>query len=167
MDNMQGRGPEPEEGEKVICLRNYWDNLATNNDPLVNGTVGYISNLYTSYNHIPPYCGGQTIPVLYADFISDSDADFGTLNMDKHQIVTGERSLDARTIYKLNSRRPTQYLVPMEFTYAYAITYWKAQGSEWDKVIVMEEGFPYDRETHSRAMYTAITRASQKVIWIR
>ena len=165
--NMQGRGPEPEEGEKVICLRNYWNNLATNDDPLVNGTIGCISNLYTSYNHIPPYCGGQTIPVLYADFISDSDADFGTLNMDKHQIVTGERSLDARTIYKLNSRRPTQYLVPMEFTYAYAITYWKAQGSEWDKVIVMEEGFPYDRETHSRAMYTAITRASQKVIWIR
>ena len=87
--------------------------------------------------------------------------------MDKHQIITGERSLDARTIYKLNSRRNTQHLVPMEFTYAYAITYWKAQGSEWDKVIVMEEGFPYDRETHAKAMYTAITRASQKVIWIR
>ena len=31
----------------------------------------------------------------------------------------------------------------------------------------MEEGFPYDRETHARAMYTAITRASKKVIWIR
>ena len=165
--NMQGRGPEPEEGEKVICLRNYWDNLATNDDPLVNGTVGHIYNLYSSYNKIPPYCGGQTIPVLYADFISDSNADFGTLCMDKHQIITGERSLDARTIYKLNSRRPTQHLVPMEFTYAYAITYWKAQGSEWDKVIVMEEGFPYDKETHARAMYTAITRASQKVIWIR
>ena len=165
--NMQHRGADPEEGEKVICLRNYWDNLATNDDPLVNGTVGYIHNLYTSYNKIPLYCGGQTIPVLYADFISDSDADFGTLNMDKHQIITGERSLDARTIYKLNSRRPTQHLVPMEFTYAYAITYWKAQGSEWDRVIVMEEGFPYDRETHARAMYTAITRASQKVIWIR
>ena len=165
--NMQGRGPEPEEGEKVICLRNYWDNLATNDDPLVNGTVGHIYNLYSSYNKIPPYCGGQTIPVLYADFISDSNADFGTLCMDKHQIITGERSLDARTIYKLNSRRNTQHLVPMEFTYAYAITYWKAQGSEWDKVIVMEEGFPYDRETHARAMYTAITRASKKVIWIR
>ena len=165
--NRQGRGPEPEEGDKVICLRNYWDNLANNDDPLVNGTVGHISNLYTSYNKIPPYCGGQTIPILYADFVSDSDANFGTLNMDKHQIITGERSLDARTIFKLNSRRPTQHLVPMEFTYAYAITYWKAQGSEWDKVIVMEEGFPYDRETHARAMYTAITRASQKVIWIR
>ena len=159
--NMQGRGPEPEEGEKVICLRNYWDNLATNDDPLVNGTVGHIYNLYSSYNKIPPYCGGQTIPVLY------SNADFGTLCMDKHQIITGERSLDARTIYKLNSKRNTQHLVPMEFTYAYAITYWKAQGSEWDKVIVMEEGFPYDKETHARAMYTAITRASQKVIWIR
>lgn len=165
--DMQDRGPEPEEGEKVICLRNYWDNSADNGDPLVNGTVGHISNLYTSYNKIPPYCGGQTIPVLYADFISDSDADFGTLNMDKHQIITGERSLDARTIYKLNSRRPTQHLVPMEFTYAYAITAHKAQGSEWDKIVVLEEGFPFVREEHARWLYTAVTRASEQLVLVR
>lgn len=165
--NMQGRGSEPEEGDKVICLRNYWDNLADNDDPLVNGTVGYIHNLYTSYNKIPPYCGGQTIPVLYTDFISDSEADFGTLNMDKHQIITGERSLDARTIYKLNSRRPTQHLVPMEFTYAYAITTHKAQGSEWDKVVVLEEGFPFDKEEHARWLYTAVTRASEQLVLVR
>lgn len=165
--NMQGRGSEPEEGDKVICLRNYWDNLADNDDPLVNGTVGHIHNLYTSYNKIPPYCGGQTVPVLYADFISDSEADFGTLNMDKHQIITGERSLDARTIYKLNSRRPTQHLVPMEFTYAYAITTHKAQGSEWDKVVVLEEGFPFDKEEHARWLYTAVTRASEQLVLVR
>ena len=165
--NMQGKGSEPEEGDKVICLRNYWDNLADNDDPLVNGTVGHIHNLYTSYNKIPPYCGGQTIPVLYADFISDSEADFGTLNMDKHQIITGERSLDARTIYKLNSRRPTQHLVPMEFTYAYAITTHKAQGSEWDKVVVLEEGFPFDKEEHARWLYTAVTRASEQLVLVR
>ena len=165
--NMQGRGSEPEEGDKVICLKNYWDNLADNDDPLVNGTVGHIHNLYTSYNKIPPYCGGQTVPVLYADFISDSEADFGTLNMDKHQIITGERSLDARTIYKLNSRRPTQHLVPMEFTYAYAITTHKAQGSEWDKVVVLEEGFPFDKEEHARWLYTAVTRASEQLVLVR
>ena len=55
----------------------------------------------------------------------------------------------------------------MEFTYGYAITYWKAQGSEWDRVLVLEEKFPYDKETHARAMYTAVTRASQKLVWIR
>lgn len=164
---MQGRGLEPEEGDKVICLRNYWDDLAFNNDPLVNGTVGYISNLYSSFNKIPPYCGGQTIPVLYADFLSDSNADFGNLCMDKHQIVTGERSLDARTIYKLNSRRNTQHLVPMEFTYAYAITTHKAQGSEWDKVVVLEEGFPFAREEHARWLYTAVTRASEQLVLVR
>ena len=165
--NMQGRGSEPEEGDKVICLRNYWDNLADNDDPLVNGTVGHIHNLYTSYNKIPPYCGGQTIPVLHADFVSDSEADFGALDMDKHQIMTGERSLDARTIYKLNSRKPTQHLVPMEFTYAYAITTHKAQGSEWDKVVVLEEGFPFDKEEHARWLYTAVTRASEQLVLVR
>lgn len=165
--DMQGRGPMPEEGEKVICLRNYWDTLAFNNDPLVNGTVGYISDLYTTYNKIPYYLGGQTIEVLNANFVSDSNADFGPLNMDKHQIITGERSLDAKTIYKLNSRKTTQHLVPLEFTYAYAITTHKAQGSEWDKVVVLEEGFPFVREEHARWLYTAVTRASDKLVLVR
>lgn len=167
MRDLMGRGNKPENGDKVICLRNYWDNLATNDDPLVNGTIGYISDVYETYNRTPNWAGGEIIKVLKAKFTSDSDADFGLLQMDEKQILTGERCLDFRKIYKLTSNRRTAHLVPMEFTYGYAITYWKAQGSEWDNVVVLEEGFPYDTETHARAMYTAITRASNKLVWVR
>ena len=167
MRDLLGRGDRPENGDKVICLRNYWDNFAVNDDPLVNGTIGYINNVYESFNKIPAWAGGNTIKVLHADFISDSNADFGSLQMYEKQILTGERCLDYRAIYKLMSNRRTQHLVPMEFTYGYAITYWKAQGSEWDKVVVLEESFPYDKETHARAMYTAVTRASEKLVWVR
>lgn len=167
MRDLLGRGERPESGDKVICLRNYWDNYATNDDPLVNGTIGYIDNIYETFNKTPAWAGGSTIKVLYADFISDSNADFGSLQMDEKQILTGERCLDYKTIYRLMSNRRTQHLVPMEFTYGYAITYWKAQGSEWDKVVVLEEKFPYDKETHARAMYTAVTRASEKLVWVR
>ena len=167
MRDLMGRGNKPENGDKVICLRNYWDNLATNDDPLVNGTIGYISDVYETYNRTPNWAGGEIIKVLEAKFTSDSDADFGLLQMDEKQILTGERCLDFRKIYKLTSNWRTAHLVPMEFTYGYAITYWKAQGSEWDKVVVLEESFPYDAETHARAMYTAITRASNKLVWIR
>ena len=167
MRDLLGRGDRPENGDKVICLRNYWDNFATNDDPLVNGTIGYIDNVYESFNRIPPWVGGGPIKVLYADFISDSDADFGTLQMDEKQILTGERCLDYRAIYKLKSNRRTQHLVPMEFTYGYAITGHKSQGSEWDKVLVLEERFPFEKEEHARWLYTCCTRASERLVLVR
>ena len=55
-------------------------------------------------------------------------------------------------------------LMPFDFTYAYAITVWKAQGSEWDKVLLFEENFPYDREEKQKFIYTGITRAAKKLI---
>ena len=44
----------------------------------------------------------------------------------------------------------TQHLLPYDFTYGYAITGHKSQGSEWDKVLVIEERFPFDKEEHKR-----------------
>ena len=167
MRDLMGRGNKPEDGDKVICLRNYWDNLATNDDPLVNGTIGYISNVYETYNRTPNWAGGEIIKVLEAKFTSDSDADFGLLQMDERQILTGERCLDFKKIYKLTSNWRTAHLVPMEFTYGYAITVHKSQGSEWDNVCVLEESFPFDREEHARWLYTAITRASDKLVLVR
>lgn len=167
MRDLLSRGDKPENGDKVICLRNYWDNFATNDDPLVNGTIGYIDNVYESFNKIPAWAGGNTIKVLHADFISDSDADFGPLQMDEKQILTGERCLDYRAIYRLMSNRRTQHLIPMEFTYGYAITGHKSQGSEWDKVLVLEERFPFEREEHARWLYTCCTRASSRLVLIR
>ena len=167
MRDLMGRGNKPEDGDKVICLRNYWDNLATNDDPLVNGTIGYISNVYETYNRTPNWAGGDIIKVLKAIFTSDSGADFGSLQMDEKQILTGERCLDFKKIYKLTSNWRTAHLVPMEFTYGYAITVHKSQGSEWDNVCVLEESFPFDREEHARWLYTAITRASNKLVLVR
>ena len=40
--------------------------------------------------------------------------------------------------------------IPNQFTYGYAITCHKSQGSEWDNVLVIEEGFPFDKEEHRR-----------------
>ena len=54
-----------------------------------------------------------------------------------------------------------------EFAYAYAVTCHKAQGSEWDKVLVLEERFPFDEEEHARWLYTACTRAANKLVLVR
>ena len=78
------------------------------------------------------------------------------------------KSMDWRLEYKLN-RMKKQYgdLVPKDFLYAYAITVHKAQGSEWDKVLVYEENFPFNKIEHARWLYTAATRAAEKLVILR
>ena len=85
--------------------------------------------------------------------------------MDEQQILTGQRCLDNRTIYKLGKK--FGHLIPMEFTYGYAITGHKSQGSEWDRVLVIEERFPFDKIEHARWLYTCCTRASEKLVLVR
>ena len=43
----------------------------------------------------------------------------------------------------------------------------KVSGSEWDKVLVIEERFPFDKEEHKRWLYTACTRAAKKLVLVR
>lgn len=167
MRDLLQRGNKPEETDKVICLRNYWDTIAKNGDPLVNGTIGYISSPYETFNQIPRWSGGGVIKVLSAIFTSDTNANFNRLQMDENQILTGERCLDYKKLFRLNSNPRTMHLIPMEFTYGYAITCHKAQGSSWSNVLVLEERFPFEKEEHARWLYTAITRAENKLVLVR
>ena len=52
------------------------------------------------------------------------------------------------------------------FEFAYAVTCHKAQGSEFDFVIVFDESWVFGEE-QARWLYTAITRAKEKLIIIR
>ena len=83
-------------------------------------------------------------------------------------LTTGEKCCDWRMSYKLGRLKPKfGEIVPKEFAYAYAITCHKSQGSEWDKVLVLEESFPYAEEEHARWLYTACSRASEKLVLVR
>ena len=167
MRKLLGRGSRPEDGDKVICLRNYWDFLADNDDPLVNGTIGYLQNSFEDFVILPRNLGGNKIDIINGDFVSDSDATFNRVHMDTKMILTGEKCVDFKTAYRINKNPKTSGLLPLEFTYGYAITCHKAQGSEWDKVLVLEEKFPFDKTEHARWLYTACTRASDKLVLVR
>lgn len=167
MRDLLGRSGGPQDGDKVICLRNYWDYIANNGDALVNGTIGIIHNSYNTFNQVPRWCGGQRFDVLDAEFISDSDANFGSLQMDKKMILTGEKCCDMKTAYRISKSEATRHLLPLEFTYGYAITCHRSQGSEWDNVLVIEERFPFEKTEHARWLYTACTRAAKRLVLIR
>ena len=170
MRQLKGFGPEPQDGDKVICLRNYWDTINfTNGDPLVNGTIGTLKNPTPGKINVPLYAYDKgVINILSGQFESDADENFGIINMDPRIMKGGESELEWRDKYKLNKLRSRiGEVVPKEFTYGYAITCHKAQGSEWEKVLVIEEKFPFDKTEHARWLYTAATRASDKLVIVK
>ena len=164
-------GEKPQDGDKIICLRNYWDCFSDNEEPLVNGTIGILKDSFLTKRYLPSIVkstdGLSHIDLIMGDFISDSGMYFHSLEMDKKMIDTGEFSLDWKTVYQLNRNPKTRDIPPLEFTYGYAITCHKAQGSEWDKVLVIEEKFPFDKIEHARWLYTAVTRSSEKLVLVR
>ena len=161
-------GEKPQDGDKIICLRNYWDCFSDNEEPLVNGTIGILKNSFLTKRYLPNIVksidGLSHIDLIMGDFISDSGMYFHSLEMDKKMIDTGDFSLDWKTVYQLNRNPKTRDIPPLEFTYGYAITCHKAQGSEWDKVLVIEEDFPRVKLEHARWLYTAATRAVDKLV---
>lgn len=170
--NELGRTDRPEDGDKVICLRNYWDVCSMDGDPLVNGTIGYLKNPFENFFRLPYWFNmsnpaARDIPIIISGFISDANEDYSSLAMDKKLILEEEKTLDWKTTYRLGKSEKTKHLIPFEFTYGYAITCHKAQGSTFKNVVVYEEGFPFAKEEHARWLYTACTRSSEKLVLLR
>lgn len=164
-----GRGDKPEDGDKLICLRNYWGNFSEEANPLVNGTIGILSNSFETYFQMPRYLHGfpNKVDIISGDFVTDENETYSSLEMDKKLILEGNPSLDSKQKYILGKSEKTEHLVPYEFTYGYAITCHKSQGSQWPKVLGVEEGFPFNKVEHARWLYTNVTRAEEKYVLIR
>lgn len=161
----------PVDGDKMICLRNYWEDFSDDGDPLINGTIGILKNSFQTWREIPRFVKSdiKKFDILMGDlFIPDTSDVYNLVDMDYKMILTGNKCCDWKLSYKLGKLR-FRYgdIVPKEFTYAYAITCHKAQGSEWPKVVVLEENFPFDKKEHTRWLYTACTRSSEKLVLVR
>ena len=75
-------------------------------------------------------------------------------------IIMGQK---VTAIIRKNKQNPE---LPIEFNFGYAITGHRAQGSQWNKVLVLEESFPFDKIEHARWLYTTVTRAAEKLTLI-
>jgi exodeoxyribonuclease-5 len=53
-----------------------------------------------------------------------------------------------------------------EFDYGYALTCHKAQGSQWNSVMLIDESHVFKKDSH-RWLYTAITRAAEQLVIVR
>ena len=171
MREIYGFSGLPQDGEKMICLRNYWDDCADNGDVLVNGTTGILRNPFETFRMIPNYIpiGNHRMDVVQGDFVTSDGSTFNSVEMDKKLLIDGVKCItDGKILFRLGKlKNKIGDIVPREFAFGYAITTHKAQGSEWDKVLVIEEKFPFSKEEHARWLYTAVTRASEKLVLVR
>ena len=98
--------------------------------------------------------GNYVMDVLYQDELREGievyDFNFRTNYHDPRELKA----------YKKTDWREKMELI--ELDYAYGITCHKSQGSEWDKVLVVQDWFFGDNE---RWLYTAVTRAKEKLLW--
>ena len=124
---------EVQVGEKVMCLRN------NREMGLFNGMQGTVLSLYK---------GKRGRQLMDFDFCGQL---YEGIPLCKKQF--GEEK------YKIKHGSNT----PNPFDFAYCITCHKAQGDEWDKILVLEQ--KCRKWDHRRWAYTAASRARTKLYW--
>lgn len=130
---LQRRGPLPEQGDKLVCLRN-------------NSEVGLLN--------------GQLWRAR-ADAVFDGEYAILDLEGDDAQRVEVCAHVD---YFHGNTPEPWTRKDAEEFDYGYALTVHKAQGSQWNDVVLFDEWYRQDRR---QWLYTAVTRAAERLTVIQ
>ncbi len=162
----------PADGEKLVCTLNDWGKpLDERGDfHLVNGIIGTCYNVREQEDGL-----GQLD--FRADFLEsavyDLPFDAGIFTQGKYFHGYGEKAClleNGRLVHEDNYEVLRRFRVRREdtvcrFEFAYAVTCHKAQGSEYDKVVVIDESRFF--EDADRWLYTAVTRAKKKLVILR
>ena len=133
--------PMPAVGDKLVCLRN------DKTKGLLNGGLWTVKRLRTPQ--------GNT---LRFDVIPEDD--IGAKQVVKVKVLPAMFEDCAEQIPYAIRRKAD------EFDYGYALTVHKAQGSQWDDVVLFDESWAF-REHKDRWLYTAVTRAAERITVVR
>ncbi|HWM47068.1 MAG TPA: ATP-dependent RecD-like DNA helicase [Xanthobacteraceae bacterium] len=128
--------PLPMAGDKLVCLRN------NRRKGLFNGSLWQVKARPTTRRQI-----------LRLQLQPDEDA--GTKGV--RVSVRPECFAGGIEGFDWMQRKPYD-----EFDYGYVLTVHKAQGSQWDDVVLFDESFAFP-DSRARWLYTGITRAAQRL----
>ncbi|CUX14605.1 conserved hypothetical protein; putative deoxyribonuclease [Agrobacterium deltaense Zutra 3/1] len=132
----------PQSGDKLVCLRN---------DPakgLLNGSLWQVMS--SSRETVKPGINLMIRP-------EDDDMDRGAA---KIKLLKAAFE-DVETEIPWSTRKRYD-----EFDFGYALTVHKAQGSQWNNVVLFDESYAF-RDSRERWLYTAITRAAETLTIVR
>jgi exodeoxyribonuclease-5 len=132
----------PQAGDKLVCLRN---------DPakgLLNGSLWKV--MTSSRETVKP-----GINLLVSPEEDDPDRGVAKIKLLKAAFEDPEADIPWQQKKRFD-----------DFDYGYALTVHKAQGSQWDEVILFDESFAF-KDTRQRWLYTAVTRAAERLTVVR
>jgi len=132
----------PQAGDKLVCLRN---------DPakgLLNGSLWKV--MTSSRETVKP-----GINLLIAPEDEEPGRGVAKIKLLKAQFDDPDAEIPWQTKKRFD-----------DFDYGYALTTHKAQGSQWDEVVLFDESYAF-RDTRERWLYTAITRAAERLTVVR
>lgn len=130
--------PTPEAMEKLVCLRN------NKKKGLLNGSIWTVTLRKAPRGNkarmlVAPEDGGKQI----------------SINVPRRMFVDGPEATP------FTEKRGAD-----EFDFGYALTVHKAQGSQWDDVVLFDESYAF-REHAARWLYTGVTRAAERLTIVR
>ncbi|WP_176085805.1 ATP-dependent RecD-like DNA helicase [Martelella sp. HB161492] len=132
----------PQAGDKLVCLRN---------DPakgLLNGSLWQVMS--SSRETVKP---GMNLLVKPDD--DDIDRGAARIKLLKAAFEDSETEIPWSTKKRYD-----------DFDYGYALTVHKAQGSQWNNVVLFDESWAF-RDMSERWLYTAVTRAAETLTIVR
>ena len=132
----------PQSGDKLVCLRN---------DPakgLLNGSLWQVMS--SSKETVKPGINLMIRP-------EDDDMDRGAAKIKLLKAAFEEP--DTEIPWTTKKRYD-------DFDYGYALTVHKAQGSQWNNVVLFDESWAF-RDSRERWLYTGITRAADSLTIVR
>ena len=132
----------PQAGDKLVCLRN---------DPakgLLNGSLWKV--MTSSRETVKP-----GINLLVSPEEDDPDRGVAKIKL----LKSAFDDPDADVPWQQKKRFD-------DFDYGYALTVHKAQGSQWNDIVLFDESYAF-KETRQRWLYTAITRAAERLTIVR
>jgi len=132
----------PQAGDKLVCLRN---------DPakgLLNGSLWKV--MTSARETVKP-----GINLLVSPEEDDPDRGVAKIKLLKAVFEDQETEIPWSTKKRYD-----------DFDYGYALTVHKAQGSQWNNVVLFDESYAF-KETRQRWLYTAITRAAETLTVVR
>ncbi len=152
----------PKNGDKLICTLNNWEQFIDGDFRfnLVNGIIGtaidpvYDPERFMGFMQFKPDFLDENCPEALP-------FDTGIFEMGEYRYKHGDYF--AKTD---ENGEPTGVFTLNRFEYGYCISCHKAQGSEFNSAIIFDESYAF-KEDRARWLYTAITRAREKLILVR
>ena len=132
----------PQSGDKLVCLRN---------DPakgLLNGSLWTVMSAAKETTK-------PGINLLVVPEEEDASRGIAKIKLLKAQFSDPDTEIPWQTKKRYD-----------DFDYGYALTVHKAQGSQWNNVVLFDESFAF-RDTRERWLYTAVTRAAERLTVVK